>query len=110
MKMVLHCAFNSQTDFMASKLPKELTFENALLELEEITRKLEDGKESLEKSMDLYERGVLLKDFCEARLKEAEGKWTVLQKKPDGSVKEEAVDKSFYDETPENGPQQGNIF
>ncbi len=59
---------------------KKITFESALAELEDITRRLERGNESLEDSMALYSRGVELKDFCEKKLKEAEKKWKVLKK------------------------------
>ena len=65
------------------RLPADLTFEKALAELEEITEKLEDGKESLEASMKLYEHGLALKEFCEQKLKEAEGKWMMLKKQKD---------------------------
>ena len=68
-------------------LPADLTFEKALAELESITDKLEDGKESLEESMKLYEYGLALKEFCELKLKEAEGKWLMLKKQKDGSWK-----------------------
>ena len=90
---------------MANKLPANLTFENALEELEEITHKLEEGKESLEKSMELYERGVLLKNFCETRLKEAEGKWMVLKKSPDGELLSEEIPREKKEDD-----SQGSMF
>jgi len=93
---------------MSAKLPKDLTFETALKELEEITRSLEDGKESLEKSMELYERGVLLKSFCEGKLKEAEGKWTILRKKGNGQVEAEEIKHNHFED--EKKDSQGNIF
>ena len=89
---------------MSKKLPADLTFESALEELEEITHKLEEGKESLEKSMELYERGVVLKNFCETRLKEAEGKWMVLKKSPEGEIVSEEIPRE-QDEEP-----QGSMF
>jgi exodeoxyribonuclease VII small subunit len=99
---------------MSTKLPKDLTFETALKELEDITRSLEEGKESLEKSMELYERGVLLKTFCEGKLKEAEGKWTILRKKTGGEVEAEEIDDDYFDDADENngskGVSQGNMF
>jgi len=49
-----------------------VSFEKALAELEEIVRKLEDGKAELEESIALYERGAALKAHCEARLRQAE--------------------------------------
>ena len=49
-----------------------VSFEKALAELEEIVRKLEDGKAELEESIALYERGAALKAHCDARLRQAE--------------------------------------
>ena len=40
---------------------KDLSFEKALAELEEIVRKLETGEAALEESIALYERGAALK-------------------------------------------------
>ena len=51
---------------------KELTFEQALSELEEIVEKLEQGDIDLEDSIDIYERGTLLKAHCEEKLKSSE--------------------------------------
>lgn len=72
-----------------SKLPEDLTFETALKELEEITRRLEDGRDSLEDSIELYEKGVQLRDFCNKKLKEAEGKWKALRTDPAGNESSE---------------------
>jgi|JI10StandDraft_1071094.scaffolds.fasta_scaffold98860_2 exodeoxyribonuclease VII small subunit len=89
------------------RLPADLTFEKALADLEEITEKLEDGKESLEDSMRLYEYGLALKEFCEQKLKEAEGKWLMLKKQKDGSV---AAEEMASDKIPEPNELQGQMF
>jgi exodeoxyribonuclease VII small subunit len=47
-------------------------FEAAIAELESIVKKLEEGDLPLEKSLELYERGVQLSRFCHSRLEEAE--------------------------------------
>ena len=88
-------------------LPADLTFEKAIADLEAITDKLEDGKESLEESMKLYEYGLALKEFCELKLKEAEGKWLMLKKQKDGSVAAEEVPN---DKIPEQNELQGQMF
>jgi exodeoxyribonuclease VII small subunit len=49
----------------------ELTFEDALRQLEKIVAELESGQAPLEKSLDLYQRGAELKALCEARLEAA---------------------------------------
>ena len=50
----------------------EMSFEEALAELEGVVRSLEDGKVPLERSIDLYERGEALRNHCDERLKTAE--------------------------------------
>lgn len=50
----------------------EITFEQAVKELEKITVALESGNLGLEESMKYYEKGTKLADFCAKKLKEAE--------------------------------------
>jgi exodeoxyribonuclease VII small subunit len=49
-----------------------LSFEQALAELERIVAELESGQAPLERSIEMYERGALLKSHCETRLKAAQ--------------------------------------
>jgi len=70
----------------------ELSFEDALEQLEKITYDLEQGQVSLDDAMKLYEKGNKLKDFCQKKLKEAEGKWKVLKKNSDGEIYEDEID------------------
>ncbi len=49
----------------------ELSFEDALKQLEKIVAELESGQAPLEKSLELYQRGAELKALCEARLEAA---------------------------------------
>ncbi len=53
---------------------KKLSFEQALAELEDIVRDLEDGRGELEGAIKAFERGTLLKRHCETKLKEAEAR------------------------------------
>lgn len=46
----------------------DLSFEDALKQLEKIVSELESGQAPLEKSLELYQRGAELKALCEARL------------------------------------------
>ena len=48
-----------------------MSFEQALAELEAIVNKLESGEAALEQSIEMYERGALLKAHCEAKLEAA---------------------------------------
>jgi exodeoxyribonuclease VII small subunit len=50
----------------------DLTFEQALAELEKIVGELESGQAPLERAIEMYERGAELKSQCEARLKSAQ--------------------------------------
>ena len=54
--------------------PSQMTFEQAMAELERVVGQLERGDVALEDSIKLYERGAELKKRCEAKLKEAEEK------------------------------------
>ena len=53
-------------------------FESAIAELETIVKRLEDGDLPLEKSLELFERGVQLSRFCHSRLEEAERRVEIL--------------------------------
>lgn len=54
-----------------SKSIENMSFEEALNELEEIVRKIDTGQESLAEAVGSFERGVILKNHCEKMLKEA---------------------------------------
>jgi len=52
----------------------DLTYEDAFDRLQKITELLENGNVSLDDSIKYYEQGILLKNFCEKKLKDAEMK------------------------------------
>ena len=52
----------------------EMTFEQAMADLEQVVTQLERGDVALEDSIALYERGAELKKHCETKLKQAEEK------------------------------------
>lgn len=56
----------------------QMSFEQAMAELESVVGKLEGGDVALEDSIALYERGAALKAHCEAKLKTAEEKVATL--------------------------------
>jgi len=68
---------------------KDMSFEEALAELETIVRQLEQGDVELEKSIAIYERGAELKKHCESRLKAAELKVEQIVQGSDGTPKTE---------------------
>lgn len=54
------------------------TYESAVIELESIIKKLEAGNSSLDEAMNLYQRGVLLSNYCSSQLENAEKKIMIL--------------------------------
>ncbi len=52
----------------------EMTFEEALAELESVVTRLERGDVALDESISLYERGAALRKRCQDKLAEAEEK------------------------------------
>ena len=56
----------------------EMTYEQAVSELEEIISKLESGEASLDGSIALYSRGMELSKFCKEKLDAIEKKISIL--------------------------------
>ena len=59
---------------LLNKKIEDLTYEDAFDRLQKITELLENGNVSLDDSIKYYEQGILLKNFCEKKLKDAEMK------------------------------------
>ncbi len=62
----------------------DMSFEDALGELEQIVRTLEQGTAPLDQSIELYQRGDRLKRHCEARLQSAQERIEQISLGPDG--------------------------
>jgi len=71
---------------------EKMSFEEALVELEDIVRNLESGKSPLDQSISAYERGTALKKHCEKKLHEAQLKIEKITVGPDGNISVEASD------------------
>ncbi|MBW4707063.1 exodeoxyribonuclease VII small subunit [Roseobacter sp. YSTF-M11] len=63
----------------------DMSFEQAMAELEKVLGQLERGDVALDESIALYERGAALKARCETKLKEAEEKVAAITLDGDGS-------------------------
>jgi exodeoxyribonuclease VII small subunit len=63
---------------------EDLTFEDALNELEEVVARLESGDLPLEETLELYERGQTLAARCEDALDAAELRLEKLRPAPGG--------------------------
>ena len=75
------------TDTAPTALSADLSFEDALQQLEKIVQELESGQAPLERSIEIYERGAALKAHCEARLKAAQLRVEKIVVGPDGAAK-----------------------
>lgn len=65
---------------------KNLNFEDALQQLENIVRELEAGRIKLDDAVAAYEKATALKQLCENKLKAAQLKIEKIEIKPDGSL------------------------
>lgn len=70
---------------MTDKPVNEMSFEEAMAELERVVGQLDRGDVPLEDSIKLYERGAELKARCEVKLKEAEEKVAKITLDRDGN-------------------------
>ena len=57
---------------MAASEPKAGSFESSLDELEKVVKELESGDLPLDRSLDLFSRGMQLSETCRKQLEEAE--------------------------------------
>ena len=60
---------------------EDISFEDALKNLEEIVDELNNGEMELEKAIKAYERGIQLKNICENKLKNAQERIETIQTK-----------------------------
>ncbi len=71
---------------------KDLSFEEALLQLENIVRELEAGRIKLDDAVTAYEKATALKQLCENKLKAAQLKIEKIELKSDGSLTTSPLD------------------
>ena len=62
----------------------EMKFEEALARLEAVVRELEEGKQPLERALELFSEGVTLSRICSRHLEEAEQKIYLLTQNDKG--------------------------
>lgn len=63
-----------------------LSFEQALMALEDVVRRLESGDAPLDESISLYARGDALRAHCQARLDAAQARIEAVVADRDGRV------------------------
>ena len=64
----------------------DIRFEDAMKELEQLVRRLEEGQVTLEEAVSVYERGVALKNLCDEQLKSARMRIDQITCSPDGEL------------------------
>lgn len=62
----------------------KMTYEQAMVRLEEIVTKLDDGSLPLDESIKLFEESTKLASFCNTSLEKAKLKITELSEKQEG--------------------------
>jgi exodeoxyribonuclease VII small subunit len=67
----------------------QMSFEDALAELEQIVRRLEAGQVKLDEAILSYERGAQLKQHCERKLNEAQQRVERIVIAADGAISAE---------------------
>jgi exodeoxyribonuclease VII small subunit len=72
----------------------EMSFEDALQELEAIVRRLEEGAVKLDEAIDAYERGTALRRHCEAKLHEAQMRVDTITVGSNGAIGTEPADQT----------------
>jgi exodeoxyribonuclease VII small subunit len=71
---------------------KNMSFEEALKELEMIVKKIDSGEETLESAIVSFERGSALKKHCQEKLDSAKLKIEKIIQNADGSVSSEEIE------------------
>ena len=78
-----------------NKIPaniRKMSFEDALVEMEDIVQRLETGEVKLDEAIDAYTRGAHLKKHCQSKLKEAQVRIDKIVLGPGGNIALESVD------------------
>lgn len=68
---------------------ENLSFEDAMKELESVVSELESGDLTLDKSIEKFKKGVELSNYCNKLLEDAEKTVSILVEQSDGKMQEE---------------------
>lgn len=89
---------------------KNMKFEEAMKNLENIVEKLEDNELELEQSLKLYEEGVKLVKLCHFKLEEIEKKVEILTKGKDGKITAKSFESEDKIEEGEKNEKEDTLF
>ncbi|ESP93641.1 MULTISPECIES: exodeoxyribonuclease VII small subunit [Pseudoalteromonas] len=78
---------------MAVKKPENMSFEEAVNELESIVQEMEHGELTLEQSLKQFERGIKLTQASNHKLQQAEQKVNILLANDEASAPSEFSDQ-----------------
>lgn len=68
---------------------EKMSFEESMKELEELVKTLENGGIDLDKSLEIYEQAVVLRNHCQVILEESERRIQKIMETADGVKKED---------------------
>ena len=68
---------------------ENLSFEDAMKELEGVVSELESGDLTLDKSIEKFKKGIELSNYCNKLLEDAEKTVSILVEQSDGKMQEE---------------------
>ena len=71
---------------------KDISFEEAMTNLEKVVTKLESGELTLDESVEQFKEGMELSNYCNKLLNDAEKNISILIEQKDGEIKEEPFD------------------
>lgn len=71
----------------------EKKFEQAIVELEEVVKQLQNGNLTLDESMQKFKQGVELANICNKQLQEAEKSITMLVEQSDGTMVQQNIEE-----------------
>lgn len=67
----------------------KMSFEDRMKTLEDLVKQLESGELDLDKSLEVYERAVVLRDHCKKILDESDRKVQTIMETASGIVKKD---------------------
>ena len=67
----------------------KMSFEDSMKTLEDLVKQLESGELDLDKSLEVYERAVVLRDHCKKILDESDRKVQTIMETASGIVKKD---------------------
>lgn len=67
----------------------KMSFEDSMKTLEDLVKQLESGELDLDKSLEVYERAVILRDHCKKILDESDRKVQTIMETASGIVKKD---------------------